>query len=142
MIRAATLQDAPFIADLFYQSMPSPWKTADIEDALRSPSMVVWLLEEEGKIMSALLMQICMDEAEILSVATDPGARRKGYARSLIQYALREIGYEVSIFLEVRSKNSGAISFYESLGFYTIGMRKGYYTSPRDDALLMKFGKN
>lgn len=142
MIRAAQKQDVPAIADLFYLSMPSPWKTSDIEDALRSPSMVVWVLEEENIIQSALLMQICMDEAEILSVATHPDARRKGYARELISYALREIGYEVSVFLEVRSKNSGAIAFYESLGFNIIGMRKGYYTSPKDDALLMKFGKN
>ncbi len=141
MIRAATMQDASAIADLFYASMPSPWKTSDIEDALRSPTMVVWIWEEADEIRGALLLQVCMDEAEILSVATAKSARRRGIGRSLIEYALREIGREVSVFLEVRAKNSGAIAFYEAIGFSVIGMRKKYYKDPADDALLMKFGK-
>ena len=41
------------------------------------------------------------------------------------------------ITLEVRSSNSGAQSFYRSLRFRTIGVRKGYYTDNREDALLM-----
>ena len=141
MIRAAVLEDASAIANLFFLSMPSPWKTSDIEDALHSPTMVAWVWEEAREIKGAILLQICMDEAEILSIATAKNARRQGIGRTLIEYALREMGREVSVFLEVRSKNSGAIAFYEALGFSPIGMRKKYYKDPSDDALLMKFGK-
>lgn len=138
MIRAATVQDVPSIADLFFRSMPSPWKTADIEAAISSPSMATWVLEENDKVKCAILLQICMDEAEILSVATDPSERRKGYARSLLSFVLRELGHGAHVFLEVRKKNEGAISFYESMQFSVYGMRKGYYKSPPDDAILMK----
>ncbi len=141
MIRAAIKDDAPAIAELFYKSMPSPWKQADIEGALSAPSMVTWVLEDEGLVQSAIILQACLDEAEILSIATSPTARRKGHARKLLSYALSELGTDVNVFLEVRSKNSGAISFYEALGFEPFGLRKGYYKSPPDDALLMKLAK-
>ncbi len=138
MIRAACMEDAAGIADLFYESMPSPWKTDDVTSALRSPASVVWIWEENDKILGALILQTCMDEAEILTVATAEQARRRGIGRSLITYALQEIGREVSVFLEVRTQNTGAIAFYEALGFETYGMRKRYYHNPPDDALLMK----
>ncbi len=141
MIRAATLQDVPAIADLFYESMPSPWTRADIEGALRLPTMVVWVWTEAGCIQGALLLQRCMDEAEILSIATAPKLRRRGIGRALLTYALTEIGRETSVFLEVRSQNLSAIAFYKALGFREIGMRKKYYRDPPDDALVMKFGK-
>lgn len=141
MIRAATKEDVLKIADLFYESMPSPWKAADIEDALSSPSMVVWVFEEDAEIQGALLLQTCLDEAEILSIATAPASRRRGIGRMLLSYALKELGANTGVFLEVRSKNEGAIAFYKTFGFSVIGLRKRYYTNPADDALLMKFGK-
>ncbi len=140
MIRAARREDAGAIAALFYESMPSPWKKSDVEDALSSPTMVVWVWEEGEAILGALILQVCMDEAEILSIATAPAARRRGIARALFSYALRELGRDVSVFLEVRAKNETAISFYTTIGFSVIGMRKKYYQNPSDDALLMKFG--
>ncbi len=141
MIRAATKEDVLKIADLFYESMPSPWKASDIEDALSSPSMVVWVFEENREIKGALLLQTCLDEAEILSIATAPSSRRRGIGRALLSYALQEIGHDAAVFLEVRSKNEGAIAFYKTFGFSVVGLRRRYYTNPSDDALLMKFGK-
>ena len=39
--------------------------------------------------------------------------------------------------LEVRVSNSGAIKLYEKLGFVPRGIRRGYYTDNREDALIM-----
>ncbi|MBE7025901.1 MAG: ribosomal-protein-alanine N-acetyltransferase [Ruminococcaceae bacterium] len=141
MIRAAISEDANEIATLFFRSMPAPWRASAVEDAIHSPTSVVWLWEENGKILGALILQVCLDEAEILTIATAKEARRRGIGRSLIAYALKEIGREVSVFLEVRSENKAAIAFYKTLGFSVYGMRKRYYRDPPDDALLMKFGK-
>ena len=141
MIRAVTSADVSKIADLFYKSMPSPWKAEDIEGVITSPTMVGWVLEENDAIKCAILLQICLDEAEILSIATDPAERRKGYAKALLSYVLRELGQEVNVFLEVREKNENAIRFYESMHFSVYGMRKGYYKSPSDNAILMKLSK-
>jgi ribosomal-protein-alanine N-acetyltransferase len=39
--------------------------------------------------------------------------------------------------LEVRVSNHGAIRLYERLGFQPTGIRRGYYTDNREDALIM-----
>ena len=39
--------------------------------------------------------------------------------------------------LEVRVSNEGAIELYERLGFEPRGIRRGYYTDNREDALIM-----
>ncbi len=141
MIRAARSSDTARIATLFFESMPAPWTESAIDAALRSPTSVIWVWEEDGMLCGALILQVCMDEAEILTIATAQKMRRRGIARSLVEYALREIGREVSVFLEVRSQNRGAQAFYTALGFLPYGVRKRYYREPVDDAVLMKFGK-
>lgn len=139
MIRAARLDDAEKIANLFLRSMPAPWSVSSVKDAIHSPSTVTWLWEENDSILGALILQVCLDEAEILVIATATEARRRGIGRNLISYALKELGRSLSVFLEVRSQNLSAIAFYKALGFSVYGMRKGYYREPPDDALLMKF---
>ena len=42
-----------------------------------------------------------------------------------------------SIFLEVRESNVAAVELYKSYGFVSTGKRKGYYSNPKEDALLM-----
>ena len=39
--------------------------------------------------------------------------------------------------LEVRVSNEGAIKLYEAMGFVARGVRRGYYTDNREDALIM-----
>ena len=39
--------------------------------------------------------------------------------------------------LEVRKSNEKAIRLYERLGFENVGVRPGFYTSPKEDAVIM-----
>jgi ribosomal-protein-alanine N-acetyltransferase len=41
------------------------------------------------------------------------------------------------ITLEVRPSNSAALALYKKLGFRLLGIRKGYYTIPPEDALVL-----
>jgi ribosomal protein S18 acetylase RimI-like enzyme len=51
----------------------------------------------------------------------------------------RQAGME-AVFLEVRPSNLHAIALYQSVGFVTVGLRKGYYQAEggREDALVLK----
>ena len=68
-----------------------------------------------------------------------PEHRRRGIARgcwsALFEVTARDgrRGYT----LEVRVSNEGAIQLYEALGFRARGIRRGYYTDNREDALIM-----
>lgn len=140
MIRAAFATDIPRIAAIFAESIPSPWKADALFAALSDPNMqlLVW---EEGEIVAAILFSTCLDEGEILSIATKKTARRRGIARKLLSYVLSHSSEITAYFLEVRSRNLPAISLYQSLGFTEIAVRKRYYSAPCDDAVCMKFGK-
>ncbi|MBE7062298.1 MAG: ribosomal-protein-alanine N-acetyltransferase [Ruminococcaceae bacterium] len=138
MIRAATTGDAPRIAALLHRNMPHPWTEDAVRAALSSPTSVLWVREDDAMLSGVLILQLCLDEAEILTIATEKARRRQGIGRSLMEYALREVG-PATVFLEVRAENTGAKAFYEALGFTPYGLRKRYYRDPVDDAILMKF---
>ncbi|MNR67441.1 ribosomal-protein-alanine N-acetyltransferase [compost metagenome] len=43
----------------------------------------------------------------------------------------------IRITLEVRASNYVAQNLYEKLGFRSVGVRRGYYTDNREDAVVM-----
>jgi ribosomal-protein-alanine N-acetyltransferase len=77
------------------------------------------------------------DEREILNLAVAPEFRRKGVARALFEHAIRN--FSGDIFLEVRESNGAALELYKSLGFKELSTRVGYYDSPAETAIVMKF---
>jgi ribosomal-protein-alanine N-acetyltransferase len=74
-----------------------------------------------------------------MNVAVDPAWRGRGVARTLLDrlFTLTEDDTERGYTLEVRVSNQIAIHLYESLGFVATGVRRGYYTDNREDALIM-----
>jgi ribosomal-protein-alanine N-acetyltransferase len=79
-------------------------------------------------------------EWELENIAVAPAARRRGLATLLIQELFRHAreNNSNSIFLEVRESNQLAHALYEKLGFTKSGLRKGYYQSPPEDAILYR----
>jgi ribosomal-protein-alanine N-acetyltransferase len=83
--------------------------------------------------------EIVIDELQIDNIAVSEQYRRKGIGRALLNFALTMAAGRGarSATLEVRSENSSARSFYERERFRPVGLRKGYYATPPDDALLL-----
>jgi len=88
------------------------------------------------------LGRVVLDEAELLTLATDPAHRRAGRARACLtafeaQAAARGA---VSAFLEVAEDNAPALALYRAANYREMGRRKGYYTAPDGtpvDALVL-----
>lgn len=80
-----------------------------------------------------------LDEAQIIDLATHAEHRRCGVARKIMELVLCECTKREAstLSLEVRRSNSAAINLYSSLGFEIVGERRGFYSSPREDALVM-----
>jgi ribosomal-protein-alanine N-acetyltransferase len=80
-----------------------------------------------------------MDELHINNLAVLPAFRRQGVARALLEHVLREgtaLGARRAT-LEVRRSNDAARLLYERFGFSVAGVRRGYYTKPVEDALVL-----
>jgi ribosomal-protein-alanine N-acetyltransferase len=79
------------------------------------------------------------DECHLLDLAVHPDYRRRGIARALLDNVIQELRIEGCRFfyLEVRSSNYAARKLYEKFGFNMVGIRKGYYVNPAEDAVIM-----
>ncbi|MDD5832257.1 MAG: ribosomal protein S18-alanine N-acetyltransferase [Clostridiales bacterium] len=83
----------------------------------------------------------CFDDAEVVRIAVRSEYRREGIGSRLLEGLISEAKRrKVSgIFLEVRSSNLAAVSMYRRAGFTEEGIRKNYYSSPAEDALIMRY---
>jgi ribosomal-protein-alanine N-acetyltransferase len=116
-----------------FGSHPRPWTAAEIEDLLSSPLNFL-LSGPQG----FLIGRAIADEAELLTLAVAPEARRQGIARELMAqfYARsRERGADRA-FLEVAAGNAAAQALYQAEGWTQTGLRRNYY-APGVDAILM-----
>jgi ribosomal-protein-alanine N-acetyltransferase len=90
-----------------------------------------------------IVVRAVAGEAEVLTLAVHPDARRQGLGRALVQsaaVAARAVGAEV-FWLEVAIDNESAIALYAGAGFQAAGKRPGYYGrkgGERIDALVMR----
>lgn len=123
-------------ADCFV--MPRPWSAAEIEGLMGSPG--VFLLTEGD--LGFLMGRALAGEAELLTVAVAPAARRQGLGARLVARFLAEARARGAdrAFLEVAAGNAAARSVYGAAGFAEVGRRRGYYRGPGgqiDDALVL-----
>ena len=89
-----------------------------------------------------ILIRVVADEAEILTLAVRPQARRHGLGLSLVEQAAQTAAEHgaARLFLEVAEDNAAARSLYARAGFETAGRRPRYYAranGPAVDALLL-----
>jgi ribosomal-protein-alanine N-acetyltransferase len=79
------------------------------------------------------------DEMHINNLAIHPTWRRRGLGGQLLVSVLdraRAMGIRHAT-LEVRRSNTAAMRLYERQGFRTASVRRGYYSQPEEDALVL-----
>ncbi len=109
--------------------LPPPWPARDFAQMLAAPTCFLKCAYHEDHLSAFALFRVVADEAELLTLATAPEARRKGHARALMQDGLAEAMRRGArmCFLEVAAPNHAARRLYDTLGFRIAGTRKGYY---------------
>jgi ribosomal-protein-alanine N-acetyltransferase len=132
--------DLARIARLEAESFTTPWSLRTFEKLLSQPSSELWVAEEEARgVIGYYVLSCIQDQGEISTLAVDELVRGLGVGGRLLDHALkvarrREVD---SVFLEVRTSNARAKALYGSRGFEPIGVRRGYYDRPREDAELL-----
>ena len=132
-----TETDSALLADIHAEAFAAPWSEAEFADLLAQPGVLA-VVEANGFI----LIRVVLDEAEILTLAVRPKARRLGLGGELVgrgAVAATQAG-AARLFLEVAEDNAPARALYDRAGFSQIGRRKAYYAQAdggRTDALVL-----
>jgi ribosomal-protein-alanine N-acetyltransferase len=119
--------------------VPDAWSSDVFRLQLALPN-VIGLLEPAGGL---ILLRIAGDEAEILTLAVEPGIRRRGFGMTLLAEAttIAAASSVHSVFLEVSATNIAAQQLYCRSGFMQVGRRPNYY-SDQSDALVLRLELN
>jgi ribosomal-protein-alanine N-acetyltransferase len=140
-IRPLQLRDLSAIEEIERTSYPTPWSRSMFAGELAKPSSIsLGAFEPDTrKLLGFLIISRYVDAWHVMNLAVAPEHRRKGIATSLLERLFELTAGEGrrGYTLEVRISNDVAIRLYEQAGFKARGIRRGYYTDNREDALIM-----
>ena len=143
-VRRATIEDAKEIFAIEMECFSVPWSLDSIETELvNEDKKLYYVIEDANGVVGYAGAWLVYDEGQITNIAIRPSARRQGFGAkltiALIEECFKRGMHE--IFLEVRISNLSALSLYRQLGFTVKGMRKNYYSEPKEDAYIMSLIK-
>jgi ribosomal-protein-alanine N-acetyltransferase len=142
-LRLGDATDAQAMAQVHARAFDTPWPPSEI--AALGVGLGGFSLAAEadgGELLGFILGRAMAGEAEVLTLAVDPAARRQGLGRALVEAmaAQAQARGARTVFLEVAADNAAAIGLYEAAGFSQVGLRRGYYRradAAPADALVM-----
>src|SRR5919198_6383702 len=139
--RRLELRDLNAIEKIERASYRTPWSRSMFAGELAKPSSLSLgaFDPDSGELLGSLIISRYVDAWHVMNVAVAPEHRRRGIATALLDrlFELTAEDGRRGYTLEVRVSNRGAIALYERLGFHGRGIRRGYYTDNREDALIM-----
>ncbi|SVC60732.1 uncharacterized protein METZ01_LOCUS313586, partial [marine metagenome] len=98
------------------------------------------LEEEKVGVIGYAVLWCILDQGELANMAVTLQFRGNGLGAHLMASVLevaRDRGVR-TMYLEVRASNERAVELYRRFGFCDVGLRKGYYQDPKEDARMMK----
>jgi ribosomal-protein-alanine N-acetyltransferase len=136
-----SIEEIDEVLEIEHSSFTNPWTRAMYEADLenREMSHVFIARDETRRALAFCSFWIVLDELHVNNLAVLPERRREGLASQLLQAVMVEAGRlgAVRATLEVRRSNEAAIRLYSRWGFLPSGVRRGYYSAPNEDALVL-----
>ncbi|MGZ8687226.1 MAG: ribosomal protein S18-alanine N-acetyltransferase, partial [Gaiellaceae bacterium] len=139
-LRRLELSDLDALERIEKTSYPTPWSRSMFTSELAKPSShSLAAVTPAGELVGYLIQSRYVDAWHVMNVAVAPEHRRRGIASALLErlFELTRDDARRGYTLEVRVSNTAAIRLYERFDFRPCGVRRGYYTDNREDALIM-----
>jgi ribosomal-protein-alanine N-acetyltransferase len=142
-LEAMRLEDIPRVVEIERDSFRTPWPRDAYTHELTENRLAAYIVARaDAEIVGYAGMWVILDEAHITTIAVDPAYRGQHVGErllvGLIDAALERGARWMT--LEVRQSNATAQTLYKKYGFREIGVRKGYYSDNREDAIVMWTG--
>jgi len=138
-IRPLTLADLGGIEQIERRAYRTPWSRSMFASELGKQTSICLGAFEGEQLIGYVVNSRYVDAWHVMNVAVDPDFQHRGMATRLLErlFELTSGDQRRGYTLEVRVSNLDAIRLYERLGFQRHGIRRGYYTDNREDALIM-----
>ncbi len=141
-LRPVAAEAAAVLAQVHATAFDAPWPREVFQELFANPGVLGVAAMSGGEALGLVIARVVWDEAEILTLAVRPQARRSGVAQALMQAAsdaAAALGAS-ALWLEVAQDNAAALGLYHRCGFQQAGRRRGYYArgGSRIDALVMR----
>lgn len=139
-IRPLRGTDLRRVLEIEERSFSTPWQESTFRGLLRRTDTDLLGAWQGERLIGYAVAWTVADQSELGNVAVAPDARGLGVGRLLVRAIVERLRYRGSTecFLEVRESNDVAQRLYEMLGFEPVGRRRGYYSQPTEDALVMR----
>jgi ribosomal-protein-alanine N-acetyltransferase len=120
-------------------SFRHPWSSNFFLEELQVACARSMLAQVNDKIVGYVLFWLLPESVDIHNIAVHPAFRRQRIGQALLQQVVEQARSRKSsqVTLEVRVSNIAAQKLYESVGFVSQGLRKGYYSDDGEDAVIM-----
>ncbi len=139
VIRYMDRKHIPQVLEIERTSYPAPWsETAFSNEMISGVSVAIVALVGES-VAGYVVGWIVADQLHVANIAVSPGHQRRGIGNGMMTWLLEEAVRRgcTSSSLEVRESNQAARSMYGRLGYRSVAIRKGYYSNPAEDAVVM-----
>ena len=138
-LRRANERDLDALLALERECIAPPWSEGSMLYEVLNADAIFLVAEDAEVLLGFAVLRESVDAAEVFRVAVTANARRRGIGAALLRELIRvaENDGMQRLFLEVRVSNEAAIALYEQFGFRRQGVRRGYYESPTEDALVL-----
>lgn len=116
-----------------------PWTRSQMEEIVGREGYISLALMLEGRLAGYACMYHILGDGNITNIAVHPEFRGRGFGGKLLDGLMEKAeGLGLArLMLEARESNAPAIALYASRGFERVGLRRGYYQKPSEDAILM-----
>ncbi|MFV0292206.1 MAG: ribosomal protein S18-alanine N-acetyltransferase [Paracoccus sp. (in: a-proteobacteria)] len=114
---------------------PRPWGSTEFTELLTDPANFLITRQQ-----AFVLGRSVLDEAELLTIAVSPEARRRGLGHTLLA-AFETMAMSrnaITAFLEVAADNIPALTLYDQAGWQSAGCRRNYYGHGTDAVVMCK----
>lgn len=139
MLREMGAHHLPTVLEIEEAVFSNPWRRDDFEYSMRREGGRCLVALSGEEIVGYSVGFFVPDEFHLADFAIHQALQRRGLGRRLLHRVLEDLkGRSINLVtLEVRASNAPAIGLYRGAGFQMIAVREGYYSRPKEDALVM-----
>lgn len=139
IIEKMSREHIPELAEIEQLCFAVPWSEKQLLEELENPLGSYFVAVEDGRVLGYIGSQTVIDETCVMNVAVRPDCRGNRLGSLLMEALVQDCLEKGSrlLTLEVRVSNEPALALYRAFGFQQVGLRKGYYEKPREDAIIM-----